>query len=150
METIKEAKEFLRLNADEGCICPCCGQRVKFYKIKLSSGKAIHLIKMYHLTKNGNYVHALSALEANSGEYALLRHWGLIEESKEAPTEDVKSNGLWRITEKGKRFVVGDIRVPKRVILFDNRFLGYQDEKDLVGIRDALGMKFSYFELMNL
>lgn len=150
METIKEAKEFLRLNADDGCICPCCDQRVKFYKNKLSARKAIYLIKLYHLTKDGNYVHALSALEANSGEYALLRHWGLIEESQEAPTEDVKSNGLWRITEKGKKFVLGDIKVPRHATVFDNRFLGYRDEKDLVGIKDALGMKFSYFELMNL
>ena len=46
METIKEAKEHLRNNFEEGIDCPCCGQFVKLYKRKLNSGMAATLIRI--------------------------------------------------------------------------------------------------------
>ena len=44
IETVKEAKTFLRKNFDQGIDCPCCGQFVKKYKRKLNSSMAYALI----------------------------------------------------------------------------------------------------------
>jgi hypothetical protein len=148
--TIQEAKNFLQTNKEKGCICPCCGQNVKIYKHLMNAKKALYLIKIYKATLQGNWCNVMQIAKADNGDYAKLRFWGLIEESKEIPTEDVKSNGLWRITRKGIQFVRGELRIPKYARVYDNRFYGFHDEDDLITIHDALGEKFSYYELMTL
>ena len=58
MNTIAEAKQYLRKNFKEGTVCPCCDKYVKAYKRKLNSGIARALIIMYKLgAYNGKYIH---------------------------------------------------------------------------------------------
>ena len=77
--TIYEAKEFLKSKLDEGAICPCCKQNVKMYRYKLTSGLAVVLIKFYH--RSGKWVHPIKTFKTINGDYAKLRHWGLIEKN---------------------------------------------------------------------
>ena len=76
-----------------------------------------------------------------------LYHWGLIEEMAKDPGDTTRrTSGLWRPTEKGVQFVQCLLQVPKRVYLYNNEILGWDDQT--VTIRDALGTKFDYAELM--
>jgi predicted transcriptional regulator len=111
METLQESKEFLRANFDKGVSCPCCNQFVKLYKRKLNSGMAMALI---HIYKQGNWINVKDYMRKNSlpnnHDWTLLRYWGLIEESTKTE-EGKKTNGVWRITQKGVKFIEKKINV---------------------------------------
>ena len=53
---------------------------------------------------------------------------------------------MWCITERGEKFVKGQLKVNKSVYVFNNKFLGFDGE--LISIRQSLGNKFDYSELM--
>lgn len=145
-ETQKEAKAYLRANFEKGCSCPTCGQTVKLYKRKLNSGMAIFLIKLANATAEGNYVHASEIVKDNKAlDYSVLNFWKLVEASTEV-VDGKRRSGYWHITDRGKRFVDGLTSVPSHVNLFDNKLVGFSDNQ--ITIRDALGEKFDYEELM--
>jgi hypothetical protein len=73
--------------------------------------------------------------------------WGLVEPAaKDEKDEDKKASGRWRLTDKGRAFVIGRTLIPKYAFIFDNGCFGYSEA--MVDIRDALKKKFSYEELM--
>ena len=157
MRTIEEAKKFLRRNFEKGVDCPCCGQLVKLYRRKLNSGMAVCLLKILraesegHTDENG-YVHVSTVLPQVYGfngtntEYSkLAKGWGLIERRGDAG-EKTRSSGYWRTTESGKLFARGKLRVFSHAYMFDQRCRG--QDGDMITIRDALGSKFDYAELM--
>lgn len=146
-QTIGEVKKYLQDNWNKGVSCPCCGQFVKKYRIKINYFMCKFLINLYKLSKDSEYVHLNDAIEGmkTSGLYSYLPMWKL---AQKVPNDDPKKkhSGLWRITEKGKAFVEGRITVPKYFFTYNNKFLGFDGE--MVSIREALGTKFSYEELM--
>lgn len=66
------------------------------------------------------------------------------------PNDDPKkkASGFWRITDKGKQFADGIIKVQSRILVYNNTFQGFSDKSELIGIKEALGNKFDYSELM--
>jgi len=82
---------------------------------------------------------------SSTNEMAKLRHWGLIEKHY-GKSEDGNSNGLYRITEKGRAFVRGEISVPRYCYIFNDEVNGFSEEKTT--IQAALGDKFNYSELI--
>lgn len=151
METIKEAKQFLRANFEKGVDCPCCGQFVKLYKRKLNSGMALFLIGLMRLWKKNPNKQFFSNKEVmnemnlavTSLDYSVMRHFGLIEPRiSEAGKRD---SGYWRMTPKGFLFVQGH-KSSKYIFLYRNKRQGVSDEQ--ITIREALGEKFDYEELM--
>ena len=149
METINEAKEYLEKNFAKGVFCPCCNQFVKLYKRKLNSGMAITLIRMYKHNPYG-WINVKDYLRENSfrnnHDWTLLGHWGLIEENNKPPDNGGKTLGEWRITPKGREFVLNHIKVPKRVMMYNNSIYGFEGGQ--ISIIEALGSKFNYHELM--
>ena len=145
MITIEEAKSYLRKKLDKGITCPCCNQTVKMYKVKLTTGMAQVLIKFY---KNKGWKHPIEDFKTINGDYAKLRHWGLVEKHGGEHESDVKSNGLWRITLKGIDFIQGSVKVPEKIKLYNNNFYGFDGDK-MITIRQALGNKFDFEELIN-
>ena len=79
-------------------------------------------------------------MEFGSGDYAMLKWWGLIEAPKGGKP------GMWRVTEAGERFVRGPLNVHSHVVMYDDRMLRFDGE--LTDIRGALGDRFDYDELM--
>jgi hypothetical protein len=81
-------------------------------------------------------------------EYAKLRFWGLLEPSSDDRDDDGHTSGLWRVTSLGELFVLGRNAVPRRVWLVapQQRFDGFDGEP--ISIRQALGDRFDYEELM--
>lgn len=156
-DTIGEARKELRENWEKGINCICCGQRVQLYNYKLFASSAIALIRLYSLTRENyghkTYFHIKDYAEAGEGRprahhFAELRFWGLIEKSTENPDSAKKSSGYWKITEKGKNFVEGKLKVHSRILIFNNTFAGYAKNSELINIKDSLENKFDYTELM--
>jgi hypothetical protein len=163
-DTLGDARKFLRAGWVRGVECPCCKQFVKVYKRKLDSVMASSLVLVYHYfqkNKGATWVHLprfLMEAKAADRECAKLRYWGLLEEMpREVGAETPgRTSGLWRITDKGKLFVEGDLAVPKYVWVFDGepyksemfREPGDDTPEEVVTIREALGDRFDYTELM--
>lgn len=128
--------------------CPCCGQHAKIYKRTIHAGMAAALIRMYQMnvTDNGGWI-PVSEIYARgaAGDYAKLRYWSLVE-SADARGAVKNASGFWRLTDRGKRFVEGQLRLPKYALVFDNNVLGH--EGALVTIHECLGKRFSYVSLM--
>lgn len=154
-ELMQEGKEYLRQNFDKGVPCPCCGQFVKRYKYAFHNGMARALIYLYTATKQGvgddndGYINVnpyfVSIGVKFFGYHPKLEHWRMIERMPN--TDKTKPwSGYWRLTERGKQFADGEIKAAKHVYLYNKVALGFSDE--LIDIRDALGEKFDYEELM--
>lgn len=143
--TLGEARDWLRERVAHGERCPCCTQLAKVYRRKINAGMAHALIQMYrHAGTEWFYLPNITSRWQGRDE-AGLRYWGLITEATEK-RDDGGRAGWWCLTPLGERFVRRHIRVPKYALVYDGRCLGM--EGDLVGIRDALGDKFNYDELM--
>lgn len=147
--SLRDAVEYVLSVAENGGgICPCCQQRVQVYKRKLASSAAYGLITMYrhHGTEFG---HAPSTAELArlGGELARLSMWGLLEEKPET-RDDGGRAGWWRVTDLGEAFVHGLCRVPKYAHVYAGQVL-MLDGRETTSVREALGDKFNYAELMN-
>lgn len=147
--TVQETKDFLRQNYEKGCTCPSCGQFVKLYKRKLNSSMARALIILFNLSKTQEWIHSREITKNVNitGDFAKMAYWKLIEEKKKEGGEDKRTSGIWKITERGRQFVRGQIRIPAYVFIYNAKLQGFSD--DTATIRDCLGKKFSYSELMN-
>lgn len=131
-----------RMKTREGTRCPCCEQFCKVYRRKISSPMARWLIHAVFLwKKNEVSLHAGDdwsvAILKGSGDFAKLRFWGLI--------EPLHGN-RWYPTALGTDFVQDRVTVPEVALVFNDACLGFDGAR--VRIRDALGSRFNYDEIM--
>jgi hypothetical protein len=158
--TLAEAKSWLQGELERGTTCPCCSQYAKIYQRKINSGMAAALLAIYrrslqlmpkegwlHIPDDFQGAGALVSILTNR-EYPKLRYWGLLQ-SFEGPNEESETpfSGKWRITTKGKAFCEDRQRVPKYVHLYAGKPLDRQEDAT-VSIREALGTKFNFDDLM--
>ena len=154
--TLNEAKTELRKNWKEGAECPCCTQFVKLYRRTITSSMAAWLIEFFHADLDGDpegwiKVSARDWKYMKGGDYAKLRHWGLIEahpDNQEAGAPDRKSAGYWRITMHGRDFVRGRCAVRQHVHIFADRRIESGAGGNPVLIWECLRNRFSYNDLM--
>lgn len=153
MQTIAEAKKYLRENFEEGVSCPCCGQLVKLYKRKITSSMAYGLIILAKNKKVGELVHLLNFFKSIenvaagiAGDLPKLRWWGLLEAVEEEREDGNPNNGYYVLTTTRKLFVDGLTKVPKHIFLYNNKVQNKSQE--MTTIRECLGDKFNYEELM--
>lgn len=147
-ETLEEAKEFLRENWENGVPCPCCKQFVKLYKRKLNSSMARTLINLYRASDGLQSWHHHTDFRTESNDYPYLKIWELIEEKEHDPEDTTKKNsGYWRLTSKGIDFVQDEGTVKSHIRTYNSKFYGFAGKQ--VNIRECLGKKFNYEELMN-
>ncbi len=150
---------FEKAFTDEPANCPCCQQLVKVYERKITSGMARAIILIYRHSKNdpswplqSPWLHVDRLLVTERaptgvrGDYHKLRFWGLLEQKAERRDDDSPRNGFWRITTLGAGFVRDGVAVPGRAIIYNGECLGLEGAS--VTIKDAIGTKFNYAELM--
>lgn len=149
---LREARDWLRQRAmTDGAPCPCCHQLTKVYRRRMTATTGRTMVEM-HRRHGADWVHVPTLMRthlpdiAGQGGYAVLaQHWNLIRESPDERADGGRV-GWWRLTARGERFVIGALTVPKYAHLYDGHCLGHTG--DPVGIRDVLGAKFNYDELM--
>src|SRR5262245_50953846 len=144
--SLGESRDWLLERVDHGAKCPLCQQFTKVYRRKLTGQTIVVLITMFR--KHAQTWCYLPEMGLSRGDEAKARYWGLIEPYPDAMREDgSKRVGVWRLTDKGVAFLQGRMRVPKYAKIYDGRCLGL-DHTELVDVRDCLGTKFNYEELM--
>lgn len=149
--TVRKAREYILRHRDEGVRCPVCNRPVKVYHRPLNSGMARVLIAQW-LTAGQDWANTtnlprVKKLGTSGREGAKLVHWGLMEHDGRRREDGGKPNH-WRISELGRRFVLGYASVPSHVWIITPNTLLKQDDSQYVHIKDALGEHFDYDELL--
>lgn len=160
--TLSEAQEKLKLHVKgAGVICPCCHQVVRMVEKELSSTMAYVLILMYRHFQTASdwldmnqYLGNMVALgsEVKGGEWSKLKHWQFIverpPEKKSAlnPKPPVKTQGMYKLTDKGKGFILGKIKAPKSLWLYNGHVI--EANKKSVSIQECIGKDYKYEDLM--
>lgn len=139
-------KTWLQQRIDDGQSCPCCGQLAKVYRRKIHATMARDLVTAYR-TAGYEWFHLPTVLGGrHQGDFPKLAHWQLIEEMPAVRDDGSPRAGWWRITPKGAAFVRDLARVQKYARIYNGQVLELTG--DPVGIRDALGTRFRYDDLM--
>lgn len=160
--TLEAARNWLAKKLPEGVLCPCCDQHAKIYKRPLNSSMAYVLMLLYRdaIDQGGApWVHVPSLIAmkvkdpevaaAVRGDWAKLKHWGLIEEGAEATNRGGAPHaGVWRITPRGIRFGSGSLTVAAYVYLYNGELVHERCAEPDINIYDALGKAFSWREIM--
>ena len=147
---LSEVKDFLRSNYNkpDGCLCPACGQNVKLYKRKLGKIQCEALILLNEANKEMEWVHVRTIIIKRNihGDFAKMLYWGFIEKKVNEDSKK-KDSGIWKITEKGKKFLRGEITVPTHAFIYNGDLKGFSEHH--TDIDTALGSDFDYGELMS-
>ena len=133
--SLKEAREWLRYRATQGSgtKCPCCGAATQFYAQRINKTMAIALgwlvqkstdedesaFRWVNVPKEG------PRWLLRSNQLATLRHWGLLERLPKSEGAKTKHSGIWRPTDRGYRWVKGEISIQKFVVIYRSINYGY-------------------------
>lgn len=149
--TLREARTWLQSRLSKGEECPCCRRLARVYRRRLDSGNARALLLLVGLHARGESwiaVHVIVQKLGTSGiDLSKAARWGLIEAkpSKSDPTK--RASGWWRPTQAGIAFALGHTTVAKWAEVYDGKTLRL-DHSQRVHIREALGKRFNYSELL--
>lgn len=149
---LAEARTWLLERLADGETCPCCGQFAKEYRRTIHSRMASGLIKVYGAggRERRGWVTIKHHLDhPELADFAKLAHWTLAEAHPSVRDDGSKRVGIWRVTPFGEEFVAGRLAVAKYARVFNGECRGH-DPLPLVGIRECLGKKFDYEELMRV
>jgi len=153
-KTLIDAKNELKTKLREGKLvtCPCCNQKAKIYRRKISSNVAYGLIVLakkyygeFHLEKT---LIELDLLKIVRSDFPKLRYWGLIIALEGIREDGSSRNGFYSITEQGRVFIQGKISLPKYMCIYNNK--AFKSTGGFVSIKDCLGEKYDYNETMSL
>lgn len=132
------------------CICPHCGHKSIEYLRKLNSNMAYTLLSLYR-HKVFSFVHVEKFLKEHgyprSGDFHKLVHWGFIEKKSGEKEDGNPDNGFYKITGRGIMFAESKATAKEIALIMDNEFKGFAGRD--IDIKDALGTKFNYNELMD-
>lgn len=137
------------LNKDKGFVCPHCGSFCKRYYRKMNANMCVVMIALFRKKKFG-FVKIEEFMRVNgfqrSGDFPYLVHWELLEKMQGERPDGSSRNGFYKLTEKGRKFVLCEIMVPQTVIMYNGKCEGFEGAS--ITIKDALGKRFDYAELM--
>jgi hypothetical protein len=132
--------------------CDKCGQPLPVkYNRTIDSKMAMGLVALVVIhEKAGDWVHVshpgLGRL-TSGGDFARLRHWGLIQARPNTDSRKKSASGYWRPTDLGVAFAKGRETVPYVAKLRKRELLGLNDTKRR-HIQEALGKEFILADLL--
>ena len=142
-ETLATVREEMRvlMAVGEAVTCPCCSQTAKVYSRPINAAMVAALSVVARSTGGLNNRGIVSAMGKSDGasQISKLVHWGLVEQDREHN---------WCVTSKGRLFLAGRIKIPARILIYNNLFLGF-DERDHVDVLDVAGVEFSLAEVLD-
>lgn len=136
--TLEEARDKVQWAKDAGDFihCPCCDQGVKVYPRKIT-GTMIRQLHQFVFSPTPVEPRKVARI-ADGRDYAKLQYWGLVKQLE---------SGNWIATESGEAFLYDRLRVPEIAYVYNSELIRFSDNK--VGVRERIGTKFDYDELMN-
>lgn len=138
-------RKWVRTKRDEGVECPACGQFAKVYRRSITGASAAALIAL-HRACGREYGHMPTILNRKQADETKMVYWGLIEAQPGERDDGSRRNGWWRVTELGIDFIHENLKVERHALVYDSKCIALEGE--MVGIRDCLGEKFDYTQLM--
>lgn len=149
-KTLEEARAEIQSSLDDGIVCPCCDKYVRRYRRKFNASMSRALIWLYRaaLDSDSGWVDVPKMAPrwlVRTNQLPSVRWWGLIERH---PNTDgaTKHSGLWRVTEAGRSFVQSELKLKSTVVTYNGSPVGFEGNE--IYIRESLGTKFDYSELM--
>lgn len=143
-QVLEDLKDEWRetIEGDGGC-CPLCGKFGKIYKTKLGAGLTLALKWIADHGGQDGWVDVQvkgPRWMLRSKTYPLLTHWNFLESRQHR-------SGEWRITDRGRDFINGQILAPLAVFIYDNKKVAVSEET--ITFRESLELKFDFDELMS-
>lgn len=148
---VDEARRWVYDRLEDGVHCPCCDQYAKLYPRPLPSATARVMIEIFRRNEGRWFIDLPPVLDtmkgtAHQGGYGTLaHHWGLLEAMPGERDDGSNRVGWWRLSDTGRAFVRGEVTVPKRALIYNNRCIGFRGEP--ITISDALREPFNYRDL---
>jgi len=149
---VRAAAEAFRAAIENGnvAVCPCCGRNGQVIRRTVHSSMAASLVWLVGVfRRTGDWVYIPDEAPRwliNTREWGRMRYWGLVEPRPNIDNRK-RTSGVWRPTQLGMDFSDGFVRIPKYVYIFDDTII--ERSGDMIHVKDALGKKFSYEELVN-
>lgn len=106
--------------------CPCCGKLMRAYK-KTIDTRLIKLLYEILVSRQGKTHGAWNPREVfkndhhKINDFQKLHYFGLISRSEH-------TNGYWKITDRGRYFLLKQIQIPKELWVFNNEVIEESDE----------------------
>lgn len=147
--TLEQARKILMFErfSQPGIECPVCLKHAKVYARYLGASGLWLLVRLYWLQHDPTNISYAKVGKKGvipsppGGDYAKMRWWGLIEPQPDQVRADgSKRAGFWRITNLGRQFVEGSVKV-RRCLYEYNSWVLAEDpanaDKGLVDIYEA-------------
>lgn len=115
----------------EGAECPCCKRFGKYNGYSITKTDAKFLVWLFINGDKDGWVHTPTQAPREfmrAKSFTNLRYWGLIENYPN-DNKDVKGSGLWRITNKGIKYMKGEMQLPKKAFVFDRMLVGFSEKQ---------------------
>jgi hypothetical protein len=161
-QTVAQARAVLHASWEGGTTCPVCYTYFLVKKRSLTVAMAFGLIKLYQ----EHQIHGMQPMWVKvpdlfervvpaamksirgGGDFAKLRHWGLVQQMPNQQRKDgSKRAGMYSITPAGTSFVLRQSVVPAAYYECKGQgVVGW--DSDNITIADALKKEFDYQELM--
>lgn len=142
-ETLATVREEIRtlMAVGEAVTCPCCAQNAKVYSRPINAAMvaALDVVAKSAGGLNNRKIVAAMGRSDGASQISKLAHWGLVEQDREHN---------WCVTSKGRLFLSGRIKIPARILIYNNLFLGF-DERDHVDVMDVAGVDFSLADVLD-
>lgn len=110
----------------EPCACCVCGAKLVEYKFAFNYGLALFLGRLFDVGEPVR-TDSLNLTYSQRTNSQKLRYWGLAEQFVNQETE--RKRGWWRITDKGRQFVTGEIAIPKYAVTMRNVVVRLEGER---------------------
>lgn len=133
----------------EGGYCPCCDRWGKISPFTLTETHALALLWMSKQDTADGWIDVppLAPQWMLRGKnYQLMAKWELIEKGSKTNSA-TRSDGMWRITERGWDFIRGHISVPTKAYIYNNSIEGWSEEE--MEFKDCFGKRFNYEQVMS-
>jgi hypothetical protein len=138
-----------------GVLCPCCDKLAQVYARNISTNSVRILAQMDHLHRRTGKEWLLVSdgrdgdIRTAGGDYAKMRFWGLIENQTGHRDDGSRRNGHWRVTEYGREFLRGLVRVRRYLYEYNSELVGDPDyaDRSMVSVRD-IDTGFNYEEIL--
>jgi len=134
--------------------CPTCKLKIVTRSRMLNRAMGEFLIALYRYHRDGSWAHVPTLARRarvtgiiQSREYMRLIYWGMIERRPGEKDDGNPHAGYYCITDRGRRFVEGKIRVISRIIMRNHQFVGFDRRPGCaskVTISEVLDKPFNY------
>jgi hypothetical protein len=127
MTTMDEMEDAYQQYESREGYCSHCGAKMMEYANKLNKPMMMALQKIYRNHKQKPILISSVLLHPQICNFSKLKHWGLV-------TKD-ETDGYWKITDKGVKFLFNQVVVPLKVWTFRDKVTKF--DETLVGINDV-------------